>query len=563
MSRYSGVPAGAFGRTVEQDACLPDDAVGPSGVVPARSASALSRSPAPSTTDRPTRRRTAASEAEKSTLWVLGDQLHRTSGVLRNADPSRHRILFVTSLRSIRSKRWHRQRLHIVLAGMAKLAAQLRDEGFDVDERVSATLLCGWEEHCVEFAPTATALMHPNSWSGAERVKGRGVELLPNDQFLCTPTEFATWAATRTKQIRMEDFYRWQRQRLGILIEPDGTPAGGSWNYDDQNRERPPKDGRTWPEPERFELDEIDRRVASFIDSHAPHAFGAPYDGLWPTTTAQAEARLDRVIAGVLPMFGPHEDAMLHGNWHLAHTLLSSALNLGMLNPATVIERAVDAYRRGAVPLSSAEGFIRQIIGWREYVWGLYWLWMPDYAAQNALGAVRPIPPAFVGAPTNMRCVSRCVEDLESRGYLHHIQRLMVLGNLSLLAGVDPKALTDWMWAGFVDAAEWVMVPNVIGMSQHADGGRMATKPYASGGAYISKMSDYCTGCSYDPKKRVGSNACPFTTLYWDFLARHDERFRRNHRMSKPLAGMRRLSDLEAVRERAASVLHALDEGTL
>ena len=360
-------------------------------------------------------------------------------------------------------------------------------------------------------------------------------------QFLCDADAFAEWANARLNRkarLRMEEFYRWQRQRLNVLIEPDGEPSGGKWNYDTENREPPPKDGRDWPEPELFEIDAIDEKIRAHIDELSPNVFGAAWNGLWPTTSAQAEQRLDRVIRDVLPGFGPHEDAMLHDNWHLAHTLLSSSLNVGLLHPSTVIERTEDAYRSGAIPLASAEGFIRQIIGWREYVWGLYWLWMPEYAEKNELGAHAGIPPAFLGGSTRMRCVARTIDDVNQRAYAHHIQRLMILGNLSVLVGVDPRALTEWMWAGFIDAAEWVMVPNVVGMSQHADGGLMATKPYVSGGAYVSKMSDYCKGCYYDPKKRTGEKACPFTTLYWDFLARHEPRFRSNHRMAQPLAGI-------------------------
>ena len=502
-------------------------------------------------------------DAWVNTVWVLGDQLNRGIASLNDATPADTRVLFVTSRQLLASKRWHRQRLHVVLASMAKLARALRSEGFEVDERLAPTLAEGLAAHRAAFAPTEVVTMSPRSWNAVVMLQREGVRVVPNDQFLCGAETFAGWAATRKSRLRMEDFYRWQRQRLDILIEPDGEPSGGRWNFDADNREPPPRDGRQWPEPELFPLDDIDELIRAQIDELCPQAFGQHSNGLWPTTTAEAEQRLDRVIAEVLPLFGPHEDAMLHGEWHLAHTLLSSALNIGLLEPHVVVERAEAAYRSGAVPMASVEGLIRQIIGWREYVWGLYWLWMPEYATRNGLRAHRSIPPAFVGGSTQMRCVKRCVADMDERGYAHHIQRLMVLGNLALLSGIDPQAMTEWMWAGFVDAAEWVMVPNVVGMSLHADGGQMATKPYAAGGAYISKMSDYCKGCIYDPKKRTGDKACPFTTLYWDFLARHEEQFRGNHRMSNAMAGLRRLSDLPAVRDRAADVLAALDAGTL
>jgi deoxyribodipyrimidine photolyase-related protein len=337
-------------------------------------------------------------------------------------------------------------------------------------------------------------------------------------------------------------------------------PAGGRWNFDAENREPPPRDGGTWPEPPRSELDAVDAAVLADLPDAC---WGAPPSGLWPTSRAEALRRLDHVITDVLPRFGPHEDAMLSTNWHLAHTLLSAPLNTGLLLPDEVCDAAEAAYRAGDVPIASAEGFVRQVIGWREYVWGRYWQWMPGYRAENALGAHRPLPPVFTGAPTEMRCVDHALRDLHDHGWTHHIQRLMVFGNLALLSGTDPWAVTEWMWSGFVDGAEWVMLPNVIGMALHADGGRMATKPYAAGGAYIDRMSDYCGDCRFDRKQRVGDDACPFTTLYWDFLDRHRDRLLRNHRVVRQVRSADRLSDLPAVRERAVDVLDRLDRGEL
>ena len=489
------------------------------------------------------------------TVLIFGDQCHREVASLRGCTPADTRVLFVTSTSYLGAKRWHRQRLHVVLASMRRFALSLRTEGFEVDERVAITQSAGLGAHRAEFAPTSVRAMDPMSFRGRDFVTKQCDDVVANDQFLCSYDDFETWTKSRKGRLKMEDFYRWQRSRLDVLLEPDGEPTGGRWNYDDENREPIPKGGGTWPEPEVFRVDEIDDAVSALISQYAPQAFGAPWSGLWPTSTSQARLRLQRVIDDVLPRFGPHEDAMTSTNWHLAHTLLSSSLNLGLITPGECVEAAETAFRAGRIPIASAEGFIRQVIGWREYVWGLYWLWMPDFASWNELSAGRPVPPAFLGEPTKMRCVSQCVTELADHGYNHHIQRLMVLGNYALLTGVNPQAMTEWMWASFVDAAEWVMVPNVIGMSQHADGGRMATKPYVAGGAYISKMSDYCKGCAYDPKKRTGPDACPFTTLYWDFLARHEERFKRNNRMAQQYAGLRRLGDLDAVRERAAELL--------
>ena len=371
------------------------------------------------------------------------------------------------------------------------------------------------------------------------------------------------WATDR-KRLTMEDFYRWQRLRLGVLVD-DGAngpePVGGRWNFDHDNREPPPRDGRAWPSITLFELDDIDRTVVGRLPSTT---FGADPDGTWPVTRAQALTRLGEFIDHGLASFGPHEDAMLAAEWKLAHSVLSSSMNIGLLHPGEIVEAAEAAYRNGTAALSSVEGFVRQVIGWREYVWGVYWLWMPEYRTRNALRATRPVPPAFTGASgTEMACVTSVVGHVRDHGYAHHIERLMVLGNLALTSGVDPWAMTEWMQASFVDGAEWVMLPNVIGMALFADGGMMATKPYASGGAYINKMSDSCRSCRFDPKKRVGPDACPYTTLYWDFLARNADSLATNHRMARPLAAMRRLDNLPAVRERAVEVLDRLDRGDL
>ncbi len=484
--------------------------------------------------------------APTTTVWILGDQINRELGALREARPSTHRVLLVESTAKLTSKRWHRQRAHLVLTAMRRFADELRAEGFEVDHRRAPSLAAGLAAHRDEHHPSAVLAMEPASWDGLAMLRREGVELCRSDQFLCHPEEFAEWARGR-KRLTMEDFYRWQRRRLGYLMDGD-EPAGGRWNFDADNRRPPPRDGRAWPTPLTTPLDDVDRAVlADLPDS----CWGASPDGTWPTSRAEALRRLRHAVDEVLPHFGPHEDAMLSGNWHLAHTLLSPALNIGLLHPREVCDAAERAYREGRVPIASAEGFMRQVIGWREYVWGLYWLWMPGYRDENELDAQRPLPPVYRGAPTQMACVASALASVHDHAWAHHIQRLMVLSNLALLAGVQPWALTDWMWAGFVDGAEWVMLPNVIGMALHADGGRMATKPYAAGGAYIDRMSDHCGGCAYDRQKRTGPDACPFTTLYWDFLDRHRDRFLRNARVAQQVRAADRLGDLDGVRARA------------
>ena len=494
------------------------------------------------------------------TVWVLGDQLDTTLTALAEATPSTHRVLMVESTGKLASKRWHIQRAYVVIASMRRFAQQLRADGFEVDYRCSDGLASGLEEHRREFEPEQVIATEPASRAGLAMLHLHDVLVRRTNQFLCHPDVFAGWAAQRTT-FKMEDFYRWQRRRLGYLM--DGSePAGGRWNYDSENRQPPPKDGQNhWPEPLRDDLDDLDREVVAKLREHC---WDAEPDGTWATTRAGALARLDHFVQNVLPGFGPHEDAMTTASWHVGHSMLSPYLNIGLLRPDEVCDAVEDAYRSGHVPIASAEGFIRQVIGWREYVWGVYWLWGPGYGARNALDAHRPLPPALRGrAPTQMRCLAHTLQTLHDHGWVHHIQRLMILGNLALLSGVDPQAMTEWMWANFVDGAEWVMVPNVVGMALHADGGQMATKPYAAGGAYINTMSDYCKGCRYDRKQRTGPDACPFTTLYWDFLARHEQRFAHNPRMVRQVRAAQHLGDLAAVRLRGREVLALLDAGEL
>jgi len=500
---------------------------------------------------------TPGSASDLPTVWILGDQLNRGVASLADRSPGECRVLIVESRAKLTSKRWHIQRLHLVASAMAHFAAELADEGFEVDHRQAPSLAEGLGAHRQAFDVSEVHAMEPMSWNGRTLLERLGVRTVRNDQFACHYDEFAEWAAGRSR-IRQEDFYRWQRARLDVLMD-DGEPVGGQWNFDAANREPPPRDGRGWPHITRFELDSVDLEILARL----PDAWGHPPDGTWPVTRGQALHRLDEFMETGLAPFGEHEDAMVSGEWKLAHSTLSTSLNLGLLHPIEVVERAETAYGRGDAPLNSVEGFIRQVLGWREYVWGVYWLWMPDYRSRNDLEAHRPVPPAFSGRPTQMACVGSVAAKIHATGYAHHIERLMVLGNLALTAGVDPQAMTEWMWASFVDGAEWVMLPNVIGMALHADGGMMATKPYASGGAYLNRMSDHCKACRYDPKQRTGDDACPFTTLYWDFLARNEQALAGNHRMGRQLAGMRRLADLADVREHASVVLAKLDTGTL
>jgi deoxyribodipyrimidine photolyase-related protein len=500
---------------------------------------------------------------------VFGDQLNTEAGLLANADPATDRILMVESAAKIiglatAGRKWHRQRLHLVITAMRRFAVELQEKGFEVDLRRADSFSAGLADHRAQFHPTEICATEPASWDALHMCRREGIRLHQNHLFTCSYQEFAEWASDR-RQLKMEDFYRWQRRRLNYLMEADGQPVSGQWNHDHENRQPPPKDN-IWEEALREPLDDIDAQVIADygLDTQAPHLWGSIPDGTWATSRAGALRRLTHFLTHHAPIFGPHEDAMTTKSWHLAHSLLSPYLNLGLLTAREVCDAVQQSYEQGRIPIASAEGLIRQIIGWREYIWGVYWLWMPQYRDKNELGAQRPIPPALTGeATTEMRCVQQSLEALETHAYTHHIQRLMILGNLALLAEVDPWEMTQWMWTRYIDGAEWVMLPNVIGMALHGDGGLMATKPYAAGGNYINKMSDYCKGCRYDHRQRTGPDACPFTTLYWDFMARHEQRFARNPRMAQQIRAAGRLSDLAEVRVRAAEVLTMLEEGQL
>ena len=495
-----------------------------------------------------------------ATVWVFGDQLNRGIGALKDADPGTHRVLIIESARKVSSRPWHVQRAHFILASMRKFARALEREGFHVDYRISDTMRAGFREHVAEHSPSTVQVTEPNSHAARQLVASLGLTMTRSNQFLCHPDEYATFIEGR-KSLKMEDFYRWQRARHGYLMD-GGEPVGGRWNFDEDNRLPPPKTGHDrWPVPATVPLDEVDTAV---IDSLPGNVWGAAPDGVWATTREDALRRLAHFVDDVLPMFGDHEDAMLDSNWHLAHSLLSPYLNNGLLLPGEVLDAAVAAHAAGKVPLNSAEGFVRQVLGWREYIWNCYWRWMPEYAGLNSLGADRDLPPLFTDPSiTSMRCVGGVLAAVERRSYAHHIERLMVLGNFALISGVNPQQFTEWMWNSFVDAAEWVMVPNVVGMSLYADGGKLATKPYASGGAYIDRMSNHCKGCRYDRKKRTGDDACPFTVLYWDFMLRHQDTFVRNPRVARQVRAAQQLSDVDGVRTNAAAILRQLDEGSL
>jgi deoxyribodipyrimidine photolyase-related protein len=486
-------------------------------------------------------------------IYVPFDHLHRGYGALKTADPKTDVIAMVESARMTTVRAWHPMRLFFLISSARHFAESLRAEGFPVHYEKAATTIDGLKkiQELVLGAPIVCA--EPSSFKQYAALKEFGVSFVTNDFFLTSRADFALWAGAQ-KSFLMENFYRAQRVRLNVLVE-GGKPIGGAWNFDKENRLPPPKNYE-WPKYLEHSRDAIDEEVAKELN-YSPGT-------TWATTREGALAQLKNFITNHFANFGPYEDAMANDNWAVHHSLLSPYLNNGLLHAQEVIDAAVKAFKGGDIPIASCEGFVRQIIGWREYVNGMYWFLSEEYEKNNQLQATRELLPLLRNPEkTSMNCVKSIVTDINERAWVHHIPRLMVLSNLALITGTNPQQFLDWMREVFIDATQWVMVPNVIGMGLHADGGAMMTKPYAAGGAYISRMSTYCKGCAYDPKLRVGETACPFTTLYWDFLDRHKESFAKNHRMSQQVFGLNRLKDLPELRERAQQVLKGLDQGTI
>lgn len=500
---------------------------------------------------------------------VLGDQLSRGIAALDDLDPATDTVLLAEVADECEYVPHHPQKIALVLAAMRHFSAALAARGVRVrhvalDDPANTRTLGGEVARAVaELGAPRVVCTAPGEWrvqqamEGWEKTLGVPVEIRADTRFLCSLPWFRHWAAGR-KQLRMEFFYREMRRATGLLMDGD-QPEGGRWNRDAENRRALPRD-LVPPAPPVFAPDNVTRDVLALVAARFPRNFGS-LDGFnWPVTAREAEAALAHFIATRLPGFGDYQDAMADGQATLFHSLLSTSLNLGLLLPRAVCEAAEAAYRAGAAPLNAVEGFIRQILGWREYVRGLYWLHMPGYAALNALEATRPLPAMYWGAPTSMACMRAAIGQTRDMAYAHHIQRLMVTGNFALLAGVAPAAINEWYLAVYADAFEWVELPNTHGMAIWADGGIMASKPYAASGAYINRMSDHCRGCAHDVKVAAGPRACPFNFLYWDFIARHAERFRRNPRMAMPLSTLAKMDagKLAAMRGEAARFLAGL-----
>ena len=450
----------------------------------------------------------------------------------------------IESIARSRQRRYHKRKLVLVFAAMRGFADDLRAAGWTVDyyaerEDFESALA----EHVRRHGPARFAMMSQSEYGVDARLTaavahhGLSLEIAPHVNFISTAAEFNALFTPQKTRVTMETFYRRMRVKTGLLMDGD-VPAGGAWNFDRENR-RPPKVGMSFPpEPAVPKRPHVLAAIEMVQRRFADHP-GTIGDFDIPTTRADALAYAEEFFTNRLPGFGAYEDAMLRGEPRMYHSRLSAAINLGLLHPLELCERAELAYRSGAAPLASVEGFIRQLIGWREFVWQMYWRLMPGYRMKNELDAQLPVPAFYRDGKTSMACVGAALDATFELGWAHHIQRLMILGNFALIAGCEPQAMTDWFWEMYVDGYDWVMVPNVIGMTLYADGGILGTKPYAASANYINRMSDYCKGCAYDPKQTFGERACPFNALYWNFIDRNQSKFAGNLRMALPVRAWR------------------------
>lgn len=507
----------------------------------------------------------------RNLVVVLGDQLDEASAAFDGFDPAQDRV-WMCEAPSEATYVWsHKTRIAIFLSAMRHFRDVLTARGWTVDYHATgmhphATLADALAASIAARKPKGVVVVEPGEWRLArdlERVCAeaqRPLEVRIDRHFITTVAEFTAWMGAR-KQPRMEHFYRAVRSRTGVLMDADGQPEGGEWNYDHDNREAFGKNGPGFvPKPARFLPDALTAEVLAMVaERYADHP-GELQHFDWPVTRADALIALEDFIAHRLAPFGPFEDAVWDTEPLLYHSRLSAAMNLKLLNPREVIDAAIAAYHAKQAPIASVEGFVRQIIGWREYVRGLYWWHMPQYLDDNALDAQQDLPKLYWTGDTEMNCLKHVVRDTLAHGYAHHIQRLMITGLFALLFGVKPKAVHAWYLAVYVDAVEWVEVPNTIGMSQFADGGLMGSKPYIASGKYIDKMTNYCKGCRFDPAVSTGPKACPFTTLYWDFLDRHRERFAGHPRLVMQVRNLERLKPdaVAAIRREAEGLRRTL-----
>ena len=500
---------------------------------------------------------------------VLGDQLSFGLPSLEALDPATDAVLLAEVAAETDYVPHHPQKIALIFSAMRHFAEALRQRGFRVhyvsleDPGNSGSLpgeLQRWSER---LAAREVHVTECGEWRLEQALKSSGLPIHwhADTRFLCRRDEFAAWAAGK-RQLRMEFFYRQMRQRSGLLMNGDGTPVGGAWNFDADNRQALPA-GFIAPSPRQFAHDAITREVLELVSRRFAHHYGSLEAFDYPVTHAEAEALWQHFVEQALPAFGDYQDAMATGQPFLFHARISAALNIGLLDLRRLCADVEAAYWAGRVPLNAAEGFIRQLIGWREYVRGIYWLHMPEYATRNAFGNTRALPEFYWTGQTRMKCMSQAIGQTLEYAYAHHIQRLMVTGNFALLAGIAPQQVCDWYLAVYLDAFDWVELPNTLGMVMHADGGYLGSKPYCASGQYIKRMSDYCRGCAYKVTESTGEQACPFNALYWHFLMRHRDRLGGNQRLAMVYRNLDRQPEArqQALWQRGEALLARLDAG--
>ena len=504
----------------------------------------------------------------KTLRLILGDQLGSTSPILKDADPKRDVFLLAEVGAEATYVRHNRHKIVLIFSAMRHFAGALRELGFDVvyrryDEGVAslfeavqdALATCGAESVVITMPGEYRLLAEMQTW---EATLGIPVLLREDTRFLTSTEDFAVWAKGR-KQLRMEYFYRDMRRRYSLLLDADEEPEGGQWNFDAENRSgwRGKEDvpDRPAEEPDATTQEVIDLVLEAFPDNPGDLA-----QFRLGVTEEEAESQFEWFCTHALDRFGTYQDALAEESPWMFHGLISMYLNIGLLEPLAVCRRVEQAYRDQQCSLAAAEGFIRQVLGWREYVRGVYWHAMPEYAERDTFATERPLPAWFWTADTDLRCLSRALEQTLDHGYAHHIQRLMVIGNFALLAGLDVREVCDWYLAVYVDAFEWVELPNTLGMALHGDRGLMASKPYAASGKYIQRQGNHCAACRYDPKKTTGEGACPYNSLYWRFIDQHQEYLKRNARMGLIVGGWQKrdADDRKAIVDWADGFLAAL-----
>ncbi len=511
----------------------------------------------------------------KILIPVLGDQLSLQNPALRSSDPKQSIVVMAEVIEESTHVWSSKMRSAVFLSAMRHFKEELIKAGWTVDYfhlGQYPSLEHAWAGASKKHQSTTIRVCEPGDWRIETSLKqfsqdhDVALELLDDDHFLISRADFARWsgkaATNKQTQLRMEMFYRFMRKRHDVLMQ-DGEPEGGQWNYDEDNRESFGSKGpQNLPNTIGFKADEITQQVIGDLAKALPEQPGQVDDFIWPVTRQQGLQALNEFIAHRLGRFGPTQDAMWTNQPFLFHSLLSVALNLKLINPKEVIYVAVAAYQKGDAALASVEGFIRQILGWREFMRGVYWLDMPMMKTANHFGYKRALPNWYWTGKTQMNCMQQAVGQTLQYGYAHHIQRLMITGNFALLAGIEPQQVCDWYLAVYVDAVEWVELPNTAGMALYANGGRFTTKPYVASGAYVKRMSNYCKSCIYDPAQKVGAKACPMTTLYWDFLDRHRDELKANSRAMLMMKNYERLSenDLKAIRDQAVITLKNLDQ---